>query len=329
MEKIDKIQQLHRLFTSHRYPIPIRVIAEKLECSHKTAKGYINILRDYLHAPLIYEQPSKGWHYDKSAEKFELPGLWLTAKELLSLSTILNLLDDINEGLLGKEISVVQKQLKKLIASRGIAFNHFISLIKYIPTNKRSIANNCFSTLIESLIKDQQLTIQYTDYQQNKSQRTISPQRLIHYQENWYIDAWCHKRQALRSFMLPRITKAIKEKESAVKISAQELDQYYQSSYGIFAGEAKHTAVLKFYPPVISEVSSIEWHPEQASQTKNDHYLLSIPYNDDRELIRDILKYGSNVVVLSPSSLRRKVTRIIQKMAEQYIQTEKYCMDIE
>jgi proteasome accessory factor C len=76
MDKFDRIQQLHRLFLKHHFPIPLGKIAQALECTSKTAKHAIDLLRDQLQAPLIYHPDTKGWQYDNTADAFELPGLW-------------------------------------------------------------------------------------------------------------------------------------------------------------------------------------------------------------------------------------------------------------
>lgn len=318
MDKFDKVQQLHRLFCSHRFPIPISQLAEKLECSKRTAKTHVDILRDILNAPLCYNSETKGWHYDNNADKFELPGLWLTANELHSFSAILHILNTMDEGLLGKEIDVVHLQLKKLLQARGVNINDFSQCVKYVSTSKRPVVSQHFSLITDALIHTKQLLITYSDYSGKSTQRMISPQKLVHYQENWYLDAWCHKREALRSFMLPRIQKMIKQTDNALPIESDSLLEHYQSSYGIFAGKAKHTAVLIFYPPVTNEVASIEWHPEQKTEWKGSSYQITIPYNDDRELIRDILKYGNNVEVIKPAALKNKIKRIAHSIVGMY-----------
>ena len=40
---------------------------------------------------------------------------------------------------------------------------------------------------------------------------------------------------------------------------------------------------------------------------KDGNYLLEFDYNQDPELVMDILKYGSGVEVLAPVSLRKRV----------------------
>jgi proteasome accessory factor C len=318
MDKFDRIQQLHRLLRSNYYPIPISRIAENLECTNKTAKTAIDLLRDQLHAPIIYCQQTKGWSYEKRADVFELPGLWLTADELHGLAAILNILRTMDEGLLGNEINIVQQQVEKLLAAKGINIDHFSRTIKYLTTTKRPVTNRFFSTITDGLIHKKQLVITYSDYSGKTTLRDISPQTLIHYQENWYLDAWCHKRNALRSFMLPRIIKVIKSDLDNKEIAPNELKDHFQSSYGIFAGKPKHIAILTFYPPATREVASIQWHPEQISEWRGDNYQITIPYNDDRELLRDILKYGNNVEVIKPAVLKNKIKHIAQSLVELY-----------
>lgn len=53
MDKFDRFQQLHRIFTSHRRPIAVAALAVKLECSEKTVKRAIEQMRDYLNAPAL------------------------------------------------------------------------------------------------------------------------------------------------------------------------------------------------------------------------------------------------------------------------------------
>jgi predicted DNA-binding transcriptional regulator YafY len=318
MDKFDRIQQLHRIFCSHRYPVTINTLADLLECTAKTVKAAIDTLRDHLNAPLIYDETKKGWSYDGNADSFELPGLWLTADELNGLATVLHILNTMDAGLLGKEIQVLQQQVEKLLAVKGVSSDDFKKVIKYLSTSKRPVISRYFATITDALIHKKQLCIHYTDYANQKTQRIISSQQLIHYQENWYLDAWCHKRDSLRSFMLSRMTKVIQLNQQSKTTSEQELSEHYQTSYGIFAGKPKHTAILMFYPPVTREVASIRWHPEQIAEWQGDNYQVAIPYNDDRELIRDILKYGNSVEVIKPAVLKNKIKRIAQSVVGLY-----------
>jgi len=136
----------------------------------------------------------------------------------------------------------------------------------------------------------------------------------VHYRDNWYLDAWCHLRRALRSFSLDRIRAARLEETEAKDIPDAELDVHFAGSYGIFAGPPTHTAVLRFTAERARWVASEEWHPKQHGELLPDgRYQLSLPYADPRELIMDILKYGPDVEVVAPESLR---TAVAERLAQ-------------
>src|SRR5262249_12772743 len=140
-----------------------------------------------------------------------------------------------------------------------------------------------------------------------ETEREISPQRLIHYRENWYVDAYCHMREGLRSFAFDAIREAILRDRHAKEIPKAELDGHLARGYGRFAGLNVDWATLKFTAQAASWVSAQIWHPKQPARVENDgSYVLEIPYADDRELIMEILKYGADVEVVKPAALRKR-----------------------
>ena len=48
------------------------------------------------------------------------------------------------------------------------------------------------------------------------------------------------------------------------------------------------------------------------------YYILEFDYNQDPELVMDILKYGSAVEVLAPASLRNRVTKELANTMSKY-----------
>jgi len=148
---------------------------------------------------------------------------------------------------------------------------------------------------------------------------TISPQRLVHYRDNWYLDAWCHLRDDLRCFALESIREVDLLDRAARQVSESVLDEELASSYGIFTGKADKVAILRFSPERSRWVAGEVWHPKQkATLEAGGHYLLEIPYRDHRELMMDILKHGSEVEVLSPIELRDVVASALAEAAGKY-----------
>jgi proteasome accessory factor C len=319
VDKFDRMQQLHRLFSARRTPIRISELAEKLECSEKTVYRAIQNLRDYVQAPLLDSPDRQGWYYDlKGEEKFELPGLWLTAGEINGLAIIIELAREMESGLLSEDIGLVTKAVEKLLETRKVQPDIFRQKVAYLPKRKHSASNRNFQHISSALINEKQLSIDYSDYQGRRTKRVISPLKLVHYDENWYLDAWCHMRKSLRSFLVARIVRIETLSLNAIEVPDSNQQEHFSSSYGIFAGRAKHQAKIKFTGAASREVASFQWHPKQQAEWQGTAYLLEIPYNDDRELIRTILGYGANAEVLAPSELKQKILRKAKDIVSTY-----------
>jgi proteasome accessory factor C len=150
----------------------------------------------------------------------------------------------------------------------------------------------------------------YSRAQDRSSTRTVSPQRLSYHRDSWYLEAWCHLRQQLRTFAVDTVRSARLLEEAALEIDKQRLDAYFASSFGIFSGPERQTAELLFCQERARWVAEERWHPDQRGEFQEDgRYRLSLPYSNPQELLMEILKYGPDVEVLAPACLRRQVAQ--------------------
>jgi predicted DNA-binding transcriptional regulator YafY len=147
----------------------------------------------------------------------------------------------------------------------------------------------------------------------------VSPQRLVHYRYNWYLDAWDHGKEALRTFAVDAVLHARVEKAAAIDLPDAELDRALGAGYGIFAGEDTETAVLRFTPESARWVADEVWHSKQVGRIEADgSYVLELPYSRETELVMDLLRHGAGVEVLAPPSLRTRVAEELAAAAAQY-----------
>lgn len=316
MDKFDRIQQLHRIFKSRRLPVSVRVLAEELECTERHVKRLFDALK-YIDAPLEYDQSRRGWYYAEDPDNlFELPGLWLTSEELQSLSLLLNLIQTLDNGLLNDEIGYVEKEINKLLKARGISPSIFSDHIRVLPMSHRQLPGKIFSKISEAVLNKNRVSITYASYHGEKTHREISPLTLVHYRENWYVDAWCHKRNDLRTFHISRISAALPLKTKIKTVDREALKAHFTSSYGIFAGKATRKAVLRFSREIAREIAQQEWHPDQQGVWNGKEYLLTVPFSDDRELLQDLLRHTPHVYVEKPVALRKKLQNKLQQGLE-------------
>ena len=320
MLRIDRILELHKILANRRTPISHKILEEKLECSRSTVTRTIEISRDYLHTPIKYNHKLNGYYYDtQNHEAFELPGLWFNESEIHALLATHQLLSNVQPGLLEPHIAPLLKRINNLLDERKLGGNEIANRIKILQSAPRLTNIDEFRKITDALIKRKRINILYHGRGRDETtERIVSPQRLTYYRDNWYLDAWCHLRKGLRSFSLDRL-RVIYTHKNAKDIDERKLNTHYSDAYGIFAGRAKHKAVIRFSSSAARWVADEEWHPSQECKINHDGSCeLIIPYSDPRELIMDIMKYGSDAKVIKPASLRQLVTEKTRQAAEKY-----------
>jgi predicted DNA-binding transcriptional regulator YafY len=318
MERFDRIFRLHQILESHRYPVPRSVLEEQLECSRATVKRIIEDMRDSLNAPIVYDPAARGYRYDTAQGRmFTLPGLWLDAAELHALAAAHQLLDRLEPGLFDRELAPIKGRIEQLLSAQHASSREIPRRVRILGQATRP-AGPWFREIAGALGQRRRLAIRHFHRQRNEtSDREVSPQRLVHYRDAWYLDAWCHERDDLRSFGLDAIRHATMLDAPATDLPDAALDAHFADAYGIFAGPADHLALLRFGAQAARWVADQQWHPRQTQHWLADGRLeLRIPYGADTELIMDILRYGPDVEVVEPTALRNAVKeRLSQAVA--------------
>jgi len=277
-------------------------------------------MRDVYNYEIVYDRYENAYKLNNTDGTYELPGLMFTHKELLALLTIHNMITELEPGLLGPKLQPLQERLADLLASEGVDASALTKRVRAVHAGKRRLELKSFQVLAEATLERKQLHITHYNRGRNETTvRDISPQQLVHYRDNWYVDAWCHKRERLQSFSVDAITHCEKLDKPAKEINQKAIQEQMQSGYGIFGGEARYWAKLKFTPERARWVQAEEWHPDQKSTLHPDgSYTLEVPYSDARELLGDVLRFGADVEVLAPKSLRASAMEALRLALGRY-----------
>jgi predicted DNA-binding transcriptional regulator YafY len=230
------------------------------------------------------------------------------------------MLSNLGNGLLTPHIQPLLSRLNILMGSQHDSAEEIQKRIRILHMAARTERPEHFEAVASATIKRRRLLISYrARYNDEETVREVSPQRLVHYRDNWYLDGWCHLRKGLRSFSMDRISNAEILTQKARPVAENTLNEVLASSYGIFSGKADKRAVLRFTPKQARWVASEQWHPQQLTRyDKDGSYLLEFPYSNDGELVMDILKYGPDVEVVSPAPLREKVKQHLADAIARY-----------
>ena len=316
MDKRDKLYELHGIFVQARGTLLSKAqLLKQLECSESTLKRRIEDLRDIYGAPLEYNRENHGWHYQKGVS-FELPGLWFNDQELYALLVLEQLLENIDAGLVSEQLSTAKDRIKLLLSTKIDPEDNISNKLSLVNVFHRKFDEVIFKEIAKATFDQRQIEIDFINRQtQQKTSRTISPQRMVHYKDTWYLDCFCHLRDELRTFSIDGISRVTQCHSPVKHIEPSIIDESTKSSYGIFSGQAHETAILHFQPPVSFWIAKEIWHPEQQGQwLDNDIYELKIPYKNDKELLADILRYADKVIIQAPESLRKSIKNTAEKL---------------
>ena len=321
MDKFDRIYQLHNILRDRRTPISRDELMRRLECAEPSVYRLIRLMKDYLGAPIEWDDAHGGYYYRRDVDGgiYELPGLWFNARELQSLFIFDRLLEKLEPGLLADLLGPLSRRVTELLEHKHLGLAEAARRIRVLGMAARPIGEH-FRVVASATLQRHRLYLRYHGRERDRpTERTVSPQRLVHYRDNWYLDGWCHDRKGLRIFSVDRALDARELDEPAIAVPERELDEHLATSYGIFAGKANKVAVLRFSRERARWVADERWHPEQSGQFHVDgSYELRIPYRDDRELAMDILRHGPEVTVILPASLRARVASDLRAAAGQY-----------
>ncbi|MBC2103148.1 YafY family transcriptional regulator [Listeria marthii] len=199
-----------------------------------------------------------------------------------------------NQETLREKITLLQTEKP---ASNHIFFDSATQHRRQIEAEvKRKIAyiQKAFTT-------NKQLEISYIAMSGTETEREISPQKLNLMDGSWYLEAYCHKRAAVRHFKLTRIT-ALKEIDKAIMEIAE-------TKYG--PGEMERI-ILEFPKNQLGKL--LDYFLWEEMEIEEDFVRVTFLYDLERQIIPFLLMFGSAVKIIEPASLQKEYKAEVEKL---------------
>lgn len=326
MDRTERFYKIEMLIRS-RGCVSFAALIEELGVSRATLKRDLEYLRSRLDAPIVYDRFDNGYRLQDDTRaagqaKHELPGVWFSEREIHALLTMHQLVQGLDDGgVLGRHLQPLLDKLHGMLGPNEDAARELMKRVKVLSAARRPVASRHFELLGSALTRRRRVALRYyVRSRREHTERTVSPQRLVHWRNTWYLDAWCHASEGLRRFALDAIDDAaLLERERAKDVAPKALEAELDGSYGAFGGARRQWATLRFGPEAAQWVRHEQWHPQQALTLHDDGALtLKLPFADATELAMDVLRHGEQVQVLAPASLRELVAMRLASAAAAY-----------
>ncbi len=305
----------HQRLKKQTYP-SLRDLKERFDISQRQASREIQYMRDFFGAPIIYSPEEKGYCYED--ENFELPGIWLSEEEIISLI----ISKRISSAIPNKESRTrIDAFFDKIYRRIDVDITALEEKISIKNTRYYRVKPEIFEAVVFGISRSRRLKIHYkSPYGGEASVRIVQPLHMLLYMGNWHLIAFCDKRKALRDFVLSRMRE--------VEITAADNDDCHdigevhkrvKDSYGIFFEGEQKEVVLEFTGDMTGMIADQVWYPGQTiTETDDGNLLLKFPVSDLREVTWDILRFGSFVKVIEPDELKNRIRNIAEEMVQKY-----------
>lgn len=190
-----------------------------------------------------------------------------------------------------------------------------------------------FEQLFTTIVNKQVVEIKYHPFGKEEITFRLSPYQLKEYNRRWYLIAAEQGHKEVINLGLDRI-KDVKPMTSQ-KYSPYEgdIDEWFEDIVGVTNIQDKKVEHILFWVGDYS-MEYVETKPIHESQK---HYkgereeelrrsypemkggaFFSIDCKENYELIRELMAFGANLIVLSPSNIRQTIKKQIQKMQSAY-----------
>ena len=187
---IARTLTIDRLLRS-RQGTTLRAMMEAMEVSRATVRRDLEYMRDRLAAPILWDNDSRCYRYDNDAQgeeedRYALPGLWFNASEVHALLTMEHLLSSLQPGLLGPHIEPLRSRIRRLLDTGDHPPEEVTRRIRVLHMAARQATESSASSRMPCCAVTGWSGTSITA--PAVTRRTVSPQRLAHYRDRWYLE---------------------------------------------------------------------------------------------------------------------------------------------
>ena len=205
MTRTDKIEQLHNLLLTSTDDLTIEYLENLLDCSRSTVYRLFNNLKKIKGRNVVIDNETQSYKYSSLSSNIIKS---LTHQELSNLLLIRHLLNKIDEHRLQQIFgdNDLMTNLDAILLRRYPSDERRKPLVKFIPDIVRQVNDKVLPNLVNAINDKLMLDMKYHSHGKDETtERTISPQQIVYYRHNWYLDGWCFKRNDWRIFALDGI----------------------------------------------------------------------------------------------------------------------------
>jgi proteasome accessory factor B len=312
---IDRMMQIHGELAAGKFP-NCSTLARQIEVSAKTIQRDLEFMRDRMNLPLAWEPLRNGYHYTEEVEGF--PTLQISEGELFALLVAEKALQQYRGTPYEKRLVGALKKLERsLPGTVSLNLAEWEQTVSFRTTAEPVVNVPIMEALAQAMQKRDQLRLHYRKPgAKNPEARVVDPYHLANVNGEWYLFAFDHLRNDIRTFVPGRIVDVAKTGKSFARPAKFTLEKRLRDSFGVRSTDGNFAVELRFEERVADYIREKRWHPSQQLKELPDGGVeLSLQLGSLVEIQRWVLGWGGAAKVIAPPELAQRVAAAAQAIS--------------
>jgi len=313
---LERMLRIHQALQSGQFP-NASTLAREIEVATKTIHRDIEFMRDRLGLPVEYDSARFGYHYTEEVSAF--PNIQITEGELFALIVAEKALQQYRgtnfEKPLLSAIKKMEQALPDTISLNLADVEHTISF----RTRAEPILNlEIFDALAKAAARRQQIELAYRKPgQQQPEKRLVDPYHLANINGEWYLFAYDHARNDIRTFVPARVKSVKPTGKTFERRQKFSLEKRLRGSFGVHSGVGEYEVAIRFNARAADYVREKKWHEsQQLRELKGGGVELRLKLSSLAEIERWILSWGGDATVVKPRELVEAVKQAAKRILQ-------------
>lgn len=312
---LERMMRIHDAIQSGRFPSATD-LAKELEVSSKSILRDLEFMRDRMKFPIGYDKTKWGFYYTKEVGAF--PTFTVTEGELLAVLVAEKAMHQYRGTNLEKPLlSAFRKMAAGLPETISLHMADWEQAISFRSSAEPVSNLAVFDQLARAAAEGRQLELQYRKPGGAAEKRAVDPYHLANVNGDWFLFAYCHLRNDIRTFVPARIQSAEATGKRFHRPKDFSIEAALRDSFGVHSGKADFTVIIRFNELVADFIREKKWHAsQQLKNLSNGAVELTLRLSSLIEVQRWILSWAGNAEVIEPVELKDAVRLAGARIAE-------------
>ncbi len=316
MAKYDRLLYILNLLRARRN-LNAAALAEECGVTERSIYRDIVALSE-ANIPIYYDNG-----YKLASDNF-LPPLNFDYDEYTALKLTLESSPLAQSGRYSEPLKRLRSKLEAMVSEsvrNRRRFTRQTTHMHIVTTHEERQCARFHETIEQAAEKCRCLKLRYAGIKSGETERIVEPYFIVFRGRAFYFVAWCRLRQDMRTFRLDRVVELHLLPDSFARRDGVDPMTYFEGSWEVYGGEPVLVRA-RLTGGAARVVRTGCHHPdEEIEAIDEDTVNYTVTVRGTEEIMRWLLGFGTDALVLEPNSLRERLAAIGTYLAGAYADT--------